>query len=84
MSGMRQRDRYATDGDVHREDLSKELKDPVGRHKNARTTPHSRALIAERVSTGEPQAAVARSFGLCDRTVRKRTARAAEGELALV
>src|SRR5678815_4184936 len=37
-------------------------------HKNARTTPHSRALIAERVNAGEAQAAVARSFGLCDRT----------------
>ena len=52
-------------------------------HKNARTTPHSRALIAERVNAGESQAAVARSFGLCDRTVRKWTGRAAEGELAL-
>ena len=52
-------------------------------HKNARTTPHSRALIAERVNGGESQAAVARSFGLCDRTVRKWTGRAAEGELAL-
>ena len=52
-------------------------------HKNARTTPHSRALIAERVSRGESQAAVARSFGLCDRTVHKWTARATEGELAL-
>jgi uncharacterized protein YoaH (UPF0181 family) len=28
-------------------------------HKNARTTPHSRALIAERVNAGEAQAAVA-------------------------
>ena len=52
-------------------------------HKNARTSPHSRALIAERVNAGESQAAVARSFGLCGRTVRKWTGRAAEGELAL-
>jgi transposase InsO family protein len=52
-------------------------------HKNARTTPHSRAVIAQRVEAGESPAAVARHFGLCDRTVRKWTARAAEGELAL-
>lgn len=52
-------------------------------HKNARTTPHSRARIAVRVARGERRAAVARSVGVCDRTVRKWVARAAEGDLAL-
>lgn len=52
-------------------------------HKNARTTPHSRALIAARVAAGMPKAAVARAFGVSDRTVGKWTDRAAEGELAL-
>src|SRR5262245_16398268 len=52
-------------------------------HKNARTTPRSRALIARRVHQGEPVAAVARAVGVCDRTVRKWVTRAAEGELAL-
>lgn len=52
-------------------------------HKNARTTPHSRARIAERVRGGEAVAIVARAVGVCDRTVVKWTARAAEGPLAL-
>ena len=52
-------------------------------HKNARTTPHSRGEIAQRVHGGEPVAAVGRAFGICDRTVRKWVARASEGELAL-
>jgi transposase InsO family protein len=52
-------------------------------HKNARTTPHSRALIAERVAAGTPMAAVARAIGVCDRTIKKWVTRAAEGELAL-
>jgi transposase InsO family protein len=52
-------------------------------HKNARTTPHSRALIAQRVAAGETAAAVARALGLCDRTVQKWVGRAAEGVLAL-
>ena len=52
-------------------------------HKNARTTPHSRALIAARVTAGERPAAVARAVGVCERTVRKWVARAAEGALAL-
>jgi len=52
-------------------------------HKNARTTPHSRALIAQRVAAGETPAAVARALGVCDRTVHKWVARAAEGVLAL-
>jgi transposase InsO family protein len=52
-------------------------------HKNARTTPHSRALIAQRVAGGETPAAVARAMGLCDRTVHKWVARATDGPLAL-
>lgn len=52
-------------------------------HKKARTTPHSRALIAQRLAAGETPAAVARAVGVCDRTVRKWVARAAEGPLAL-
>jgi transposase InsO family protein len=52
-------------------------------HKNARTTPQSRAIIAKRVTSGEPRGSVARGFGVCDRTVAKWTARAAEGDLAL-
>ena len=52
-------------------------------HKNARTTPHSRTLIAQRVAAGETPAAVARALGVCDRTVHKWVARAAEGPLAL-
>jgi len=51
-------------------------------HKNARTTPHSRAQIAQRVHAGEPVAAVARAFSVCDRTARKWVQRAAAGELA--
>src|SRR5262249_23109889 len=51
-------------------------------HKNARTTPWSRALIAQRVHAGETVAAVARGFSICDRTARKWVARAAAGELA--
>jgi transposase InsO family protein len=52
-------------------------------HKNARTTPHSRALIAQRIGAGGTPAAVARAFGVCDRTVRKWVTRAAAGPLAL-
>jgi transposase InsO family protein len=52
-------------------------------HKNARTTPYSRALISHRVQRGEPVAAVARAVGVCERTVRKWVQRHAEGELAL-
>jgi transposase InsO family protein len=52
-------------------------------HKNARTTPHSRALIAQRVAAGQAPAAVGRAFGVCPRTVDKWVARAAEGPLAL-
>ena len=51
-------------------------------HKNARTTPQSRALIAQRVQAGEPVGAVARAFGICARTAHKWRQRAATGELA--
>ena len=51
-------------------------------HKNARTTPLSRALIAQRVQGGQSVAAVARAFSLCDRTARKWVRRAAAGALA--
>jgi len=40
-------------------------------HKNARTTPRSRALIAERVAAGELRAAIARALGVYERTVGK-------------
>ena len=52
-------------------------------HKNARTTPRSRALIAARVEAGQSRARVAAALGVCERTVRKWSARAGEGELAL-
>ncbi len=52
-------------------------------HKNARTTPHSRAELVRRVHAGESIGAVARAVGVCNRTVRKWVTRAAEGELAL-
>ena len=51
-------------------------------HKNARTTPWSRALIAQRVHAGETVAAVARAFSISARTARKWVERAAVGELA--
>jgi transposase InsO family protein len=50
-------------------------------HKNARTLPYSRAIIARRIQAGEPVAAVAREFQVCDRTARKWADRAARGEL---
>ena len=40
-------------------------------HKNARTLPHSRAVIARRIHAGEPVAVVARDFQVCDRTAKK-------------
>jgi transposase InsO family protein len=52
-------------------------------HKNARTTPYSRALIAQRVTAGASLAAVAQAAGICARTARKWAGRAAEGPLAL-
>jgi transposase InsO family protein len=51
-------------------------------HKNARTTPHSRGLIAHRIRVGEPVAAVARAFGICPRTARKWVTRAEQGDMA--
>ena len=52
-------------------------------HKNARTTPYSRALIAQRVAAGASLAAVAQAAGVSARTARKWAGRAAEGPLAL-
>ena len=52
-------------------------------HKNARTTPQSRALIAARVAAGTRVAVVAQGFGISERTVRKWTGRAAAGAFAL-
>lgn len=40
-------------------------------HKNAKLTPAGRALLVERMMRGERQAAVARAFGVSDRTARK-------------
>ena len=51
-------------------------------HKNARTLPHSRALIAQRIAAGEPVAAVARAFAVSARTARKWAQRGSAGELA--
>jgi transposase InsO family protein len=47
-------------------------------HKNARTTPYSRALMVARVRAGQPVAAVARTAGVSPRTTRKWVQRAAE------
>jgi hypothetical protein len=52
-------------------------------HKNARTTPYSRAVIAGRIVGGTPVAAVARAFGVSDRTARKWARRASAGAWAL-
>jgi transposase InsO family protein len=53
-------------------------------HENARTTPHSRMLIVERLVAGWPVAAVAAALGTSPRTVRKwRDRFAAEGEPGL-
>ena len=40
-------------------------------HKNARTTPHSRMLIVQRLASGWTVAAVAQAHGISARTVRK-------------
>lgn len=51
-------------------------------HKNARTTPHSRAEIARRVIVEEqPPGAVAAAFGVCLKTVGKRVTRFKTGGL---
>lgn len=53
-------------------------------HENARTTPHSRMLIVERLAAGWTVAAVAAALGTSPRTVRKwRDRFAAEGETGL-
>ena len=53
-------------------------------HENARTTPHSRMLIVERLAAGWTVAAVAAAIGTTPRTVRKwRDRFAAEGEAGL-
>lgn len=44
-------------------------------HRNARTTPYSRALIVERHAAGEPVTAIAAAFGVSVRTVYKWLAR---------
>jgi transposase InsO family protein len=49
-------------------------------HKNARTTPHSRAAIVERITQlGESVTGVARAVGVCPKTVRKWVGRARAG-----
>ena len=40
-------------------------------HKNARLTPHCRALVVDRVMKGQPIRQVALAFGICEKTVRK-------------
>lgn len=53
-------------------------------HENARTTPHSRMLIVERLAAGWTVAAVAAALGTSPRTVRKwRDRFAAEGDAGL-
>ena len=53
-------------------------------HKNARTTPHSRMLIVQRLASGWTVAAVAEAHGITPKTVRKwRDRYAAEGASGL-
>jgi transposase InsO family protein len=53
-------------------------------HKNARTVPHSRMLIVQRLAAGWSVATVAEAVGVTARTVRKwRDRHAAEGKLGL-
>jgi transposase-like protein len=53
-------------------------------HENARTTPHGRMLIVQRLQAGQTAAQVARELGIDPRTVRKwRDRFAAEGETGL-
>jgi len=53
-------------------------------HENARTTPHSRMLIVQRLSAGQSVNAVAAALGITPRTVRKwRDRYAAAGEAGL-
>tara|TARA_B100000965_G_scaffold359301_1_gene339268 strand:+ start:335 stop:1288 length:954 start_codon:yes stop_codon:yes gene_type:complete len=51
-------------------------------HRNARTTPYSRALIVERYAAGEPAGAIAAAFGISVRTVYKWLARYRSGGVA--
>jgi hypothetical protein len=54
-------------------------------HENARTTPHRRQLMVERLAAGWTVAAVAASFGVDPKTVRKWCYRhAAEGEAGFI
>src|SRR5688572_17706027 len=54
-------------------------------HENARTTPHRRQLMVERLAAGWTVAAVAGSFGVDPKTVRNWCCRhAAEGEAGLL
>ncbi|MGH6898462.1 MAG: helix-turn-helix domain-containing protein, partial [Geminicoccaceae bacterium] len=57
----------------------------MNRHKNARTTPHSRLLMVRHMlDQGQPATRVAADFGVSERTVRKWLARwRAGGEPAL-
>jgi transposase InsO family protein len=58
--------------------------DRMNIHKNARLTPHGRALIVRQVASGQTPEATARAAGVCPRTVRKWVARfAAEGVAGL-
>uniref|UniRef100_UPI0025BF50E4 IS481 family transposase n=1 Tax=Maricaulis sp. TaxID=1486257 RepID=UPI0025BF50E4 len=51
-------------------------------HRNARTTPYSRALIVERHAAGAPVAVIATAFGISVRTVYKWLARYRSGGMA--
>jgi transposase InsO family protein len=58
--------------------------DRMNIHKNARLTPHGRALIVRQVASGQTPGAAARAAGVCPRTVRKWVARwKAEGAAGL-
>jgi DNA-binding CsgD family transcriptional regulator len=49
--------------------------DRMNIHKNARLTPHGRALIVRQVASGQTPEATARAAGVGPRTVRKWVAR---------
>src|SRR5215831_5889318 len=54
-------------------------------HKNARTTPYSRLLMARRVAAGESAVSVAADFYVSEQTVRKWVRRwRSGGEIALL